>query len=301
MRSNNKSDVMNNLSLSNSTISLRFAGRHELLLRDWQRFYQQQLPNPAEYNCHLPEFWAVTMLDELAHELGPGSATPDERAAVVVSPDGDDAGCGIPPPEPLVLPRLSGDDSVAVVGHLARGRARGGGLRAGELRLARFEHFHREREVASFARMERADADDLARDFLAFVVAYGHEDGVFPRLTVVGVPQEAVELERGKTRRGARGGARLEAKMLLTSRTTRRALENYCAAVGAESRRPRCRRSNTGHDARLVVPSVSPGRDWPSSPHPNSARPRMREPAANVTVPAFKSPFSTPESRSSTR
>ena len=71
VRSNNKSDVMNNLSLTNSTISLRFAGRHELLLRDWQRFYQQQLPNPAEYNCHLPEFWAVTMLDELAHELGP--------------------------------------------------------------------------------------------------------------------------------------------------------------------------------------------------------------------------------------
>ena len=58
---------MNDSSLSISTISLRFAGRHELLLRDWQRFYQQQLPNPAEHNCHLPEFWAVAMFDELAH------------------------------------------------------------------------------------------------------------------------------------------------------------------------------------------------------------------------------------------
>jgi len=55
------------VSLSNSTISMRFAGRHELLLRDWQRFYQQQLPTPAEHNCNLPEFWAVAMLNELAH------------------------------------------------------------------------------------------------------------------------------------------------------------------------------------------------------------------------------------------
>ena len=47
---------------------MRFAGRHELLLRDWKRFYQQQLPTPAEHNCNLPEFWAVAMLNELAHD-----------------------------------------------------------------------------------------------------------------------------------------------------------------------------------------------------------------------------------------
>ena len=91
MRSNNKSDVMNNLSLSNSTISLRFAGRHELLLRDWQRFYQQQLPNPAEYNCHLPEVWAVAMLDELAQN------EPDTAWLLILElirqPLGDDAFC----------------------------------------------------------------------------------------------------------------------------------------------------------------------------------------------------------------
>ena len=46
---------------------MRFAGGHALLLRDWQRFYQRQQPTPAEHNCDLPEFWAVAMLDELAH------------------------------------------------------------------------------------------------------------------------------------------------------------------------------------------------------------------------------------------
>ncbi len=83
---------MNDSSLSISTISLRFAGRHELLLRDWQRFYQQQLPNPAEHNCHLPEFWAVAMLDELAHN------EPDTTWLLILElirqPLGDDAfGC----------------------------------------------------------------------------------------------------------------------------------------------------------------------------------------------------------------
>jgi hypothetical protein len=82
---------MNDSSLSISTISLRFAGRHELLLRDWQRFYQQQLPNPAEYNCHLPEFWAVAMLDELAHN------EPDTAWLLILElirqPLGDDAFC----------------------------------------------------------------------------------------------------------------------------------------------------------------------------------------------------------------
>src|SRR5678816_3651506 len=91
-RSNNKSEVMNDSSLSISTISLRFAGRHELLLRDWQRFYQQQLPNPAEHNCHLPEFWAVAMFDELAHN------EPDTTWLLILElirqPLGDDAfGC----------------------------------------------------------------------------------------------------------------------------------------------------------------------------------------------------------------
>ena len=83
---------MNDSSLSISTISLRFAGRHELLLRDWQRFYQQQLPNPAEHNCHLPEFWAVAMFDELAHN------EPDTTWLLILElirqPLGDDAfGC----------------------------------------------------------------------------------------------------------------------------------------------------------------------------------------------------------------
>ena len=92
MRSNNKLEVMTDSSLSISTIALRFAGRHELLLRDWQRFYQQQLPNPAEHNCHLPEFWAVAMLDELAHN------EPDTAWLLILElirqPLGDDAfGC----------------------------------------------------------------------------------------------------------------------------------------------------------------------------------------------------------------
>ena len=46
---------------------MRFTNRHELLLRDWHRFYQKQAPIPPEHNCDLPEFWAVAMLAELAY------------------------------------------------------------------------------------------------------------------------------------------------------------------------------------------------------------------------------------------
>ena len=41
--------------------------QYELLLRDWIRFYEKQVPLPAEHNCELPEFWAVEKLDQLAH------------------------------------------------------------------------------------------------------------------------------------------------------------------------------------------------------------------------------------------
>jgi len=58
---------MNDFPSSNSTISMRFINRHELLLRDWQRFYQKQAPIPTEHNCDLPEFWAVAMLGELTY------------------------------------------------------------------------------------------------------------------------------------------------------------------------------------------------------------------------------------------
>src|SRR6476659_1971736 len=62
----------------------------------------------------------------LADELPSfGRTAPDQDSPVVFGPHRDDAGCGIPPPEPLVLSRLFGDDFV-VLGHLARG-ARGGG------------------------------------------------------------------------------------------------------------------------------------------------------------------------------
>jgi hypothetical protein len=60
------SNVMNDSSASNSTISVRFAGRHELLLRDWRLFHQQEMPSSAQPKSNLPEFWAVAMLNELA-------------------------------------------------------------------------------------------------------------------------------------------------------------------------------------------------------------------------------------------
>jgi hypothetical protein len=41
---------------------------HRRLLEDFRVYYEKQLPPPAEHNCDLPEFWAVTKLDELAHE-----------------------------------------------------------------------------------------------------------------------------------------------------------------------------------------------------------------------------------------
>ncbi len=36
------------------------------LLDDFRVFYEKQLPDPAEHNCDLPEFWAVMKLDDFS-------------------------------------------------------------------------------------------------------------------------------------------------------------------------------------------------------------------------------------------
>jgi uncharacterized protein DUF6869 len=41
---------------------------HRSLIDDFRRFYEKQPSPPAQQNCDIPEFWAITRLDELAHK-----------------------------------------------------------------------------------------------------------------------------------------------------------------------------------------------------------------------------------------
>src|SRR6187551_2102311 len=120
----------------------------ELTPRDERRVVALTAKSVAEARQQEPRSEAVLLADELPSV---GRAAPDQDSPVVFGPQRNDAGCGIPPPEPLVLSELFGDD-FGVLSHLARGAR---GLRAGLLRLARLEHFHRKREVASLARVDR--------------------------------------------------------------------------------------------------------------------------------------------------
>jgi hypothetical protein len=37
------------------------------LIEDFRSFYEKRSPNSTEHNCGLPQFWAVTKLDDLAY------------------------------------------------------------------------------------------------------------------------------------------------------------------------------------------------------------------------------------------
>jgi hypothetical protein len=92
---------------------------------------------------------------------------------------------------------------------------------------------------------------------------------------------------------------RFESKVAVACRATHCAPENPLVAVGAIPRfaaHPMdVHRTGAGGISVRGNPSISP------SFHPNSALPRILEPAATVRLPAFTSPMSVPDSLNSTR
>src|SRR5690606_20909961 len=158
--------------------------------------------------------------------------------------------------------------------------------------LARLEHIDGDCHVAPFVGLKGAHADDLARVFLAAIVANRNDDGVFPWGIGFRVPEVALDSQCGECRLCASFGDRLrvEAQVVLALRAHARAFENRRLAVRARAC-PADRTPTGAHESDLA----------PFSSQPNSARPRMREPAATVSEPALRSPLSTPVCSSSTR
>ena len=163
-------------------------------------------------------------------------------------------------------------------------------------RHVRLEHLDREAEGATFTRLQRADPDDVATDFFALVVRDRYDRRILPRLASTRVADRTVHPERSHGR--SDGDVARDLEVLAARRADARALEDHRPAMRAGARCPRRRACGDAHET-WRFPSVSV-LEWDSSPHPNSARPRMRDPAATVSVPALRSPFRTPVASSST-
>src|SRR5271167_473606 len=81
------------------------------------------------------------------------------------------------------------------------------------------------------AGLQRADADHIAGDFLALLVADGHHDAVFALLALPGMVDRAFDAHR-RLRLGLRFGVDgVEAQMMLAARTDVGALQNRGLAV----------------------------------------------------------------------
>lgn len=115
----------------------------------------------------------------------------------------------------------------------------------------------RKRERPLFARLQRADANDLASDFLASVVSNRDHDGILPRLPCIGMANRAFNPQRRERRCGARRRTWIEAQVLSADGTGARAGQDHCSTMRARARRPRRRLTRRAHD-EVPVPSVNP-------------------------------------------
>src|ERR1022692_75294 len=178
----------------------------------------------------------------------------------------------------------------------------------------------------TFAGMQRADADDLPRDFLAALVRDRHHDTIFAEFVHAHMLDRPVEAH-GRDRRGLRlGDGGIETQMMLAARANIGAHQHGRLAMRTD---PRCADRTLTSDIHCYLPSplpnlaslppiltsmapnlasllpnlASPAPILPapapaafSSSQPNSTCPRMREPAATVIEPALTSPTMTPRS-----
>src|SRR5690606_10303089 len=158
--------------------------------------------------------------------------------------------------------------------------------------------------------MDGADADHLVRDLAAVVVADGEHHRVFPGTALGRVADLALHLQRTRGLDGRRGV--VEAQVVPARRAARRTLEDHGLAVragaGGACRSGACAHWTTSRPAlsllslfaRSSLPLAGAAAAAASS-QPHSTWPRMREPAATVSVPALTSPTSTADGCSSTR
>src|SRR5690606_15712776 len=150
--------------------------------------------------------------------------------------------------------------------------------------------------------MPRPGADHLVRDLVAFVVAEGQHDRVFPRAGLGRMADLAFDVERGDRLRRLRV-RRVEAQVVPARRADARAFEDRRLAMGAGARGTCRARAGVAHEtsSRSALSDLPLDFGASLSPQPHSTWPRMREPAATVSEPALMSPLSAPESSSSTR
>src|SRR5690606_21235237 len=173
--------------------------------------------------------------------------------------------------------------------------------------------FHAQAEAALVAREHGAHADHLAVGLLAVLVAHLHHHGVLPGAALGRVPDGTLHLEGvGGLGRGFRRGFgwSVEAQVVPARRAAHGALQDRGLAVRTGARGTGRARPAVAHDAVAVsalasafascLPPLAGARSSVSS-QPHSIWPRMRDPAATVSVPALRSPLSTALSRSSTR
>src|SRR5690606_1588063 len=213
-----------------------------------------------------------------------------------------------PPRDPLVAPAFR----AAIRVDLDRGGCglglgdnrpdlTGGGSAAGTQRIegARRADLDRKVEGPLLVSPERTDADEVTGHFLALLVGDGDQHRVLPGVGAVGVPNLPLHHQGRGGGLGALDGCELgiEAQVMPARRAHARALENRGPAVRTGPRGSRCSWPDRGHAAVLLRSDDLA----PRSSQPNSAWPRIREPAATVSDPALRSPLSTPVSSSSTR
>src|SRR5581483_9675692 len=165
-------------------------------------------------------------------------------------------------------------------------------------RRLRWKHFDGQSKGALLRCLQRTDVHHLARHFLAAVVADGDDDEVLEGLVERGMADHPFHTQR-------RGGChltlrrfRVEAQVVHAARADAEAFENRRLAVRTGARLARGHRAR-GHAHEPVPYPLVSGllRDSPSA-QPNSTWPRMRDPAATVSEPAFTSPLITPPSSS---
>src|SRR5690606_6995765 len=145
-------------------------------------------------------------------------------------------------------------------------------------------------------RLQGAHAYDTPLDLFAPIVADRDDDRVLAGgWGVLRVLEHALDAQRreGRLLTSLGDRFRIEPRVMLAGRTEASTFEDRRLAVRARARP--ARKSACVHAVAVDCAVLSA-----FSSQPNSARPRILEPAATISEPAFKSPFSTPVCRSST-
>ena len=115
--------------------------------------------------------------------------------------------------------------------------------------------FDRHGEGALLIRVHRTHADEFAGDFFATIVMNRHNDGVFPRLTVGGMPDAAFDAQRRDGWRLGPLGAGTETQIMPACRAHGCAFEDGLPTVRTI---PGCPRATRAHAAHEPVPPPTP-------------------------------------------